>query len=179
MKDALTEAELVEIAEKEVMRLPEQEREDAAQEFILGALTALKKAKEGGAVRTYQWVYGRGFVQQFIRKGMTRRKHEVDSLSRVVKDDGKGVLHLYDVLVDPKAEQPETDLDESEARDRLGLALDTLTRTQREIVTRRYLNGESADTVAEALDCTRANVYLTEKTALEKLHLFLIRKGSR
>lgn len=177
MKDALTEAELVEIAEKEAMQVPAQEREDAAQEFILGALTAAKRAKEGGAVRTYQWVYGRGFIHQFIRRNVRRQEHEVESLNRVVKDDGKGVLHLYDVLIDPKAEHPETDLDEGEAREHLSEAFTVLTELQRDIITRRYIQGESADTVANALGCTDKNVYAVEKMALERMHRFLTRRS--
>jgi RNA polymerase sigma factor (sigma-70 family) len=158
MKDAFTAEELVEIAEKEVMHLPAQEREDAAQEFILGALIAASKAEEGKGVRSYQWSYGRGGIKKFIRQTVRRTRREGESLNQVVKSDGKGVLHLYDVIVDPKAERPETDLDEREAKEQLDAALATLPENYREVIDRRYFQGEGGETVADALGCSRQNV---------------------
>lgn len=87
---AFTDDQLAEVARKESRKhtetikqfckgdfeAAEEHLDDLAQAFALGACEASKRSKDGGAVRTYQWKYGTGY--------MLKRMDEI--LSEMVQD---------------------------------------------------------------------------------------------
>jgi RNA polymerase sigma factor (sigma-70 family) len=163
-----TPEQLLQIAERITARYDPADREDAAQEFVLGALQAAKRAKPGTLIRSYQWAYGMGRVKNFLTK-KTRRKAKVRVILDAPAGDGTSGLTKGDLVPDPKAADPGAFSDAADLRHELRALVDALPdERMRYIIRERFWRSRELEAIGADLGLTaeRARQLLTEELAV-------------
>lgn len=180
---AMTEEQIIEISKREAARhattlfqltgdsgTTEEYIEDLAQSFALGALEAAKGAKEGEAVRTYQWNYGRGRV--------LHRLHEIiDNINEArTPIDTSGGAFTKDEDEDATGYAPEASDDEAvnilAGEDDKAAALAAFNRLEdkyQQILQLRLIEGKSFADIARIIGATSMCARLRYKYGLEQL----------
>ena len=88
-RPAFTEEEILRMADMVTRRLGDHhDREDAVQEFSLGALLAMRRARDGEAVGAYQEKYGRGYVKRYLHRLRRWQSREPGRLDAPIGHDG-------------------------------------------------------------------------------------------
>lgn len=167
--DAFDMDQLQKVALKETAAVSEQDREDAMQEFMLGALEAQAKAGEGQAVRTYQWECGRGRVLNYLNRDKHGRNQE------------KRVKVILDLPVGDEEEDRVSDLIPAstmtpadiaagrEQANKVQRAVKRLPPELREIVVARFFDGSTLEEVAKRRKVSKQAIQQAEARALKSL----------
>ena len=149
-----TTAQLLEISERVTARYDQNDREDAAQEFLVGALRAAKRARPGTLTRCYQWHCGMGFVKNFLTRKTRRRARVRVSLDAPVGDGTSGMT-LGNCVRDPKAVDPAACVEAADLRHRLRARVDALLDKRiRHIIRERFWRGRQMEAIAADLGIT-------------------------
>ena len=136
---------------------------DLAQSFALGACEAASKAKDGGAVRTFQWKYGTGFL--------LKRMHEI--LSEMIQDGkNKQIDHSGGACGNGDDNEPEesgyvvegdgaiiNDLAAEDARAEAAKAFESLPDDLRQVVQLRAIDDESFEKIGNILGIGKVMAY--------------------
>jgi RNA polymerase sigma factor (sigma-70 family) len=147
---AFTAEELMEVARAAAGRLDPAIQEDAAQEFVLGALIAQQRARKGKAIRTYQWCRGLGRMKNFLREVRRRRITETVRLDGVNSDeDGGGGMH--DTIGDRRISPPSDLCADEDFRKRIAAVVDGLPARQRFVLRERFWKNRSTDDIGAEL----------------------------
>ena len=166
--------ELMRIAGHYVADYHPNTRDDAAQEFILGALIAKKRAKEGLPIRSYQWKCGMNQVNTLLTKQTRQQKREKVSLDQRPPDGHIYDANLYNSLPDPKAVDPKNFSDAEDLKTEIARVVDRLPRKLRFIVRERFWKNRSLKEIGQDMGyCPeRVRQFMVEALDLlrDKLH---------
>jgi len=149
------------------------DREDAQQEFILGALEAQAREKRGKAVRALQWGYGTGYVKKFLKANQDHLEHV-----KTVLDSPAGSVEDPATLASFLPVQVENPLDataRNEATHRVRVAVKNLPAKVREVILARYFQGKTLEEIAKTKRVTKEWVRKLEEQGLARLRTKLAR----
>lgn len=155
---------------------PAFEADDLVQEAYFAMLRAVDyyDAERGGFLKILELCCKTAFAEV---AGYRRSAQRGDAMGRSISGDAplaeEGDLTLLDTI---PADGPEVEdaatavMYQEQLHDALDHALAGLTMRQEMILRRHYYQGESQDTVAADLGCTRANISDQERAALRRLY---------
>lgn len=142
----------------------EEHLDDLAQSFALGALEAVNRAKDGGAVRTFQWKYGTGYMldrlheilNDFIQAGKNQTvdhtggamangedTSDTENLGYVIEGDGAVV----------------NDLAAADLRAQAAKALSDLPADLRDVVQLYVVEEMSFEKIAKLLNTNKVDIF--------------------
>lgn len=174
---AFDEDQLIEIATRETAAIAnEHDREDAKQEFILGALEAQAKARKGEAVRAFQWESARGRVLNFLNRDKHGRNQE--KRVKVILDSQVGDEGEEEALVNFMASAAARPLDlalDNERAARVRSAVHKLPEDLREVIKGRFFQHKTLEEIAKARKVTKEWIRKLEAEALRILRAKLAR----
>ena len=174
-----TPEQLLQIAERITAHYDPADKEDAAQEFVLGALQAAKRAKPGTLMRSYQWAYGMGRVKNFLT-GKTRRRAKVRVILDAPAGDGTSGMTKGDLVPDPKAADPGAFSDAADLRHELQGLVDALPdERMRYIIHERFWRGQELEAIGADLGLTAERVRQLLHAGVDNLRALLAQEGWR
>jgi RNA polymerase sigma factor (sigma-70 family) len=174
-----TPEQLLQIAERITARYDPADKEDAAQEFVLGAIQAAKRAKPGTLMRSYQWACGMGRVKNFLTR-KTRRRAKVRVILDAPVGDGSSGLTKGDFVPDPKALDPAAFSDASDLRHELRALVDALPdERMRHIIRERFWRGRELEAIGVDLGLTAERVRQILHVGMDNLRALLVQEGWR
>jgi len=167
---AFSTEQLMEVANKVTSGIHNAtDREDAAQEFVLGALTALDRGDSDKPIRALQWSYGFGYVKNFLdmqKKNNFRSNRRVD-IHATQGDEDEGDTWISGI---PSGElTPPEKLIQQDDCDALNQALQGLNDRERQVLNRHILGGETLEAIGGDYSLSKERVRQIEDRAIEKL----------
>ncbi|MFB3893277.1 MAG: sigma-70 family RNA polymerase sigma factor [Phycisphaerae bacterium] len=172
-----TPEQLLQIAERITAHYDPADKEDSAQEFVLEALQAAKRAKPGTLMRSYQWACGMGRVKNFLTK-KTRRLAKVRVILDAPAGDGTSSMTKGDLVPDPKAINPATFSDAADLRHELRALVDALPdERMRFILRERFWRGRELGAIGADLCLTAERTRQLMEEALAKIRRIIIAGG--
>lgn len=161
--------ELVRVANGYVIDYHPNTRDDAAQEFILGALIAKKRAKEGLPVRSYQWSCGMNRIKTLLTKQTRWQKRQKLSLDQRPPDGHVYDANLYDSLPDPNAPDPKNFSDAEDFKTEIAKVVDRLPKKLRFIIREKFWKNRSLKEIGQDMGYCPERVRQFMVEALELL----------
>jgi len=153
-------------------------REDLRQEFVLGALTALRKVNrtvELGANR-FIWLNGYYGMIQYWKKRDKWDKERSCSLHELVFERGEHPEERYSKLKDYTVPDPHETLEGIELSDISSVLLSQTNRQRRWILYFRYMRPEpmTLAQLARRYKCSKQNISQLEHRGLEDIRRWMI-----
>jgi RNA polymerase sigma factor (sigma-70 family) len=153
--------------------LQDADKEDMAQEFVLGGLEASRRAEEGNdGIRGYQYTYAIGFVRKWITSRMDVIQHENVSMQLPSHGEEAERETLADSFTAPEQEATDT-LDAERIKGEVAAAVQKLKPRQRAIVEGVYFAGKTIPELCEKLGLSNQTGYNLMFNAEKKLRKFL------
>jgi len=169
---AFTPDQLASIAIRETARiLDPDDREDAAQEFALGALIALSRAEPSRAIRAFQWAYGRGRVRNFLR--LRRRLRSLYAVSLDLQPDAEDGPGITDMLASSGEAHPEA-VERTDTDAWVRNTVDRLPPRMALLVRLRYFQNLTRVEIGQHLGITGERVRQLETSALAELRSLIL-----
>ncbi len=163
-------SELVSLYEKKIYNLAlrmTRDREDAldlSQEIFIRIYKSLPLFKAQSTFSTWVYSIASNACIDFTRRESKRKTHSIDE-------------EEYFEIPDLKY-SPENSAENSELREQIVGAIDSLSPEHREVIVLRELNGLSYDEIADALDISPGTVKSRICRAREKMCSFLSKHGN-
>lgn len=172
MKPKMTDKQLDEISTAETAHISDyHDREDAKQEWMLGAWEASLRAKEGMSVRTYQWRYGRGRVLSAFNKIVRYKKRNFLVIDKPIGEDGvTAAEHIHDI----KAKSPDEDICRDEVENLIAEVMGVLDDRSAEIVRLCVFKGLTLGEVGDKFGLSRERMRQLRDKAFDKMRRVIV-----
>jgi len=164
--------QLMEMAGKYIgqwREVKEHDREDAEAIFVAAGVEALARfdaSKSKGGARGYQMAWAMGQVKNYFRHRAEACGAENVSLGKEIRN---GVDDNPDTLADVLPGKPEESPEHKEMRERVAMAVASLSDQESAVMTAIYFQGKSVPEIAEEMGVSLCRIYQIEKNAAESL----------
>ena len=167
----MTATEIMEMAEKVTRNIRnEHDREDAMQQYALGAWEATCKADADRNVSGYQHISGMGEVRHFQKKRLYYWAHEKSDLPIY---NSEGEPNMLTELLSSDCAPADVVVEEAEKVQTLYDKIDALPERERAVIRALHVDGLTLEQTGNRLGITKQRVAQIEDKAFETLRVWL------
>ena len=154
-----TEEQLLEIAEKDVGYMDNfHDREDAVQEWILGALIAGKKGDEDKAIRSYQWTSARRRALDYKIKQVWQQRKREKAILDLQKEEEQTLKDLQESKEVSPLEEVSLGDERARVKELVSWAMSFLNEREQKILALRHFENLTFKQIAAQVGVSKERV---------------------